>query len=245
MENEHFPPVLQSFFTTLTNLYETVIYYIRTWLYDLVVVNYYSEHIQKIFLKSIPDHAEILDIGIGTGLSMVANKVIIQKKDLHIDRIETDADYLTACQRYITSYFLEKYMTIRKMNIYNYITEKKYDYILFSDSSYAVIPQVHLMIDHCKRYLKPGTGQIIILTTLEDEITCLKLLLKPRLFYFTSIDFGKVTTKAEFIAKIEHENQLAIEELKCISTKNFWVYGDIKSYMAKLSSPEKMIVDCC
>lgn len=234
-------------FSTFTNaiksIWNTTIYYLRTFLYDLFIVKY-AEALNHSFLKSIPDNSTILDVGIGTGLSMINNRLLIQRKKLNIDCIEMDSDYIAACQKNIQDYKLENYLSVSKMNLYNYVTDKKYDFILFSES-YSIIPNVHILIEHCKRFLKPITGKIIILTTLEDEITMFKLFIKPRLYYFTSIDFGKVTTKREFIAKIEHENDLIINELKCIWQQSLIVYGDIKAYMIKLSPIQERIVEFC
>jgi 2-polyprenyl-3-methyl-5-hydroxy-6-metoxy-1,4-benzoquinol methylase len=206
---------------------------IRSFIYDRIVVDKYTEYMNKHFLEAIEDGASILDIGVGTGYSMIKNTDLIKNKDVKIDGIDIDEDYCAACQMNINGANLQNNMTVNKINIYSYNTEKKYDYVLFSDS-YAVIPDVHTMIEHCKSYLKP-TGKIIILTTLDDEVTLTKLLVKPRLVYFTLCDFGKVTTKAEFVYNIEHENNLNIDDIKCIYSRSVPFYGEIKSYMTKLS----------
>jgi precorrin-6B methylase 2 len=236
--------ILQTVNNALYYVWSSAVYYVRTFLYDFIIVNY-AENLNHTFLKSIPDNSSILEVGIATGLSLIKNRALIQKKKLSIDGIELDSDYIEACQRNIASNNLETLLKVTKMNLYNYLTEKKYDYILFSES-YSVIPHVHILIEHCKRFLKQNTGKIIVLTTLEDEITMMKLLIKPRLYYFTTIDFGKVTTKAEFIAKIEHENEMIIDELKCIWNVSLpYVYGEIKAYMVKLSPLQDRFVSDC
>ncbi len=228
----HFiPKLLRVFFNPLIKATRSI-------LYDSMVVQNYTEKMNQIFLNTIPDGATILDIGIGTGTSMTRNAALIKQKRVVIDGIDVDADYIATCEQNIKAVGLEEFMTVTNVNIYEFETEKKYDYVLFSDS-YAVIPEVHNMIEHSKRYLKPN-GQIIILTTLEDEVYPFRVMVKPRIVYFTMVEFGKVTTKAEFVDKIENENKLRIDELKIIVQKSFPWYGQIKSYMAKLSLPSSV-----
>jgi len=221
---QQFLDIVQSFLQAL-----------RIFIYDYLVVAKYTEFMNKVFLETIDDKSSILDIGIGTGLSMINNHLLLQKKQLSIDGIDIDPDYVHACQENIEKKKLNDRLTVNKINIYNYETSKKYDYVLFSDS-YAVIPNVHLMIEHCKKYLKPN-GKIVVLTTLEDDVTVMKLFVKPRLLYVTLCDFGKVTSKAEFVYKIEHENKLEVDEISCIYQRAIPVYGEIKSYMVKLALP--------
>jgi 2-polyprenyl-3-methyl-5-hydroxy-6-metoxy-1,4-benzoquinol methylase len=219
-------------FQQIIDFVENLIALVRNYIYNQLVILNYTEFMNKVFLESIEDKASILDIGIGTGLSMTINHALIKEKGLNIDGIDIDPAYCTACDENIKASNLEENMTISKVNIYDYNPMKKYDYVLFSDS-YAVIPNVHHMIDHCKRYLKPN-GQIVILTTLEDEPTPVKIILKPRLIYFTLCEFGKVTTKLEFMHRIQTENSLKVKECNLIYYRNIPLYGEIKSYMTKL-----------
>ena len=225
----HFIPKL------LRRLFNPFLKVMRSILYDGMVVQNYTEVMNKIYLDSIPDGSSILDIGIGTGTSMTRNAEHIRKKNLQIDGIDIDADYIATCNQNIEAAGLQDLMTVTNISIYDYETEKKYDYVLFSDS-YAVIPDVHNMMEHCKRYLKPN-GQLVILTTLDDVATPFKVALKPRIVNFTLVDFGKVTTKEYFIREVENTNKFHIDELKCIVHKHIPIYGEVKSYMAKLSLP--------
>jgi 2-polyprenyl-3-methyl-5-hydroxy-6-metoxy-1,4-benzoquinol methylase len=208
------------------------ILFIRNLLYDFMVVSNYTENMNLYFLSKIENNTKILDIGIGNGSAMTNNSDIIKNKSLHITGIDIDKYTLSICNQNIKNKSLESYMITKNINIYDLYIDK-YDYILFSDS-YAVIPNVHIMINHCKKYLKEN-GKIIILTTLEDYATYIKLLIKPNIIYFTGIDFGKVTMKDEFIKNIQNINEMEIIEFDEIFYGKIPLYGEIKSYFITLS----------
>ena len=205
---------------------------LKSYIYDMILVSYTSS-MNRYFLKSIPIGSQILDIGIGTGKAMTNNGDIIKEKNLKIIGYDIDPYYIEQCRNHIVTQKLENYIQVKLKDIYKEDSDLKVDYVIFSDS-YAVIPDVDKMINYCCRFLKDD-GCIIVLTTLDDTNWLLnyKKIIKPKIKYFTTLEFGKVTTVDKFRKNIL-DNNLQIKKIDKIYDKWYFGYGQVKSYMINI-----------
>jgi len=203
---------------------------LKNYIYDYFVVKNYTELLNKHFLTFIPANSYILDIGIGTGSSMISNTDLIKSKNIKITGVDIDEIYLSKCRDNIKKYDLSNHIDVKNnQEFFVPDNHNRYDFILFSDS-YAVIPDVHDLINSCKKYLTPN-GRIVIITTLDQNTNEFKRLFKSSIYYFTTIDFGKVTTVDEFKSKINDINHMHIELFDIILTKTLYLWGNVESYM--------------
>jgi alpha-N-acetylglucosaminidase len=97
--------------------------------------------------------------------------------------------------------------------------------------SFMLIRDQRQVVDRVKAWLKPG-GRIIFFQTVFKDRSRLMEIIKPRLKYITSIDFGSVTYEKELIALLK-EKKLAIVEDRHL--KKTWYRGE---YRMLVTSPE-------
>lgn len=215
----------------LNNIKDTFNMCVVLW-YDFLVGNT-TKHLYNIFLNSVPSKSEIMDIGIGTGI-ITKNYELIKNKQLHINGIDVNRNYLDMCHKKIEDYNLKSNITTHYGNVLTYETDKKYDFVLFSDS-YSVIPNINYIVNHTNKYLKEN-GEIVIITTLDDKgglFYNFRKWVKPRLVNITGIEFGNLITYNSFIN--EFRKNYYINDCSIIKNKWFPFYGRIAIYMIKLT----------
>ena len=188
--------------------------------------------IYKHIFESIENNATIIDIGIGNGLHFSNPEIIslIKTKNLSIVGSDIDTEYLSQCQKTIIQNGLENNVKLFLMN--NTLLEhyNNVDYILLIQS-YPCISEgvMDNIIDGCKKSLKIG-GKIIFVQDLSEHnesniLYHTKRFIKPYIKYFTTIDFGKVSTISSF-EQFLHSHQLkTIEQTKIIDTNLSGFFG--------------------
>lgn len=152
-------------------------------------------------LNHITDNSSILEVGVGSGMPLLVNQNEIYLKRLHIHAIDIDEAYVESCKERLKNSILEN-ITVEKRDLFT-VTERKYDYVIFSES-YPVIPEeiMTTMVHHCLTLLNPN-GKIIFLHNLLENETQKEhpiAIIKPYIKYipFVWIDFGRATTKQQF-----------------------------------------------
>ena len=220
-------------FCIITFLF-VLIHKLRSLIYN-IILSPYTTLLYKKFLEEVKPNTIGLDIGIGTGKSLINNKDIIIKKHIKLIGYDTDSGYVEQCRTTITDKQLDNHITVKNKDItkINSLNDKV-DFILFSDS-YNVIKDVHKMINHCIKFLKYD-GSIYIITTLDnskDYTIKYKRFIKPKLKFFCSVDFGRVTTTNEFKSKVINDGW-TIKNFKVIYNHTFPLYGTVKTYLIEL-----------
>lgn len=193
-----------------------------------IIYDYLVSDFTKIYLKSalnsIEKDSTVLYIGIGTGTSLINNQNIIINKNLKIIGIDNNQNYLNKCINNINTYYLDDYISVYLQNIYDWKSNQKFDYILFSDS-YTIIPN---MIKHCYQYLSEK-GKIIIFSALFDKITLYKSFIKRNIKYLIGIDFGEMMSKTDLIEFVSSEaKECTIEK---ISSHYIFLFGQSNIYL--------------
>jgi ubiquinone/menaquinone biosynthesis C-methylase UbiE len=97
---------------------------------------YNSELYEKVF-KKIPKNSKILYVGIGTGFYLTNCANIIKEKNISIDGIDIDEEYIKSCKNEIKKNSLGKYVKAHTQNLLTYKLEQ-FDYVIFIQS-YPVI----------------------------------------------------------------------------------------------------------
>ena len=181
-------------------------------------------------LKEIPNNSKILDIGIGTGNYIGECVNIIKDKNITIDGIDIDEEYIKTCNDVIKKNKLNKYV---KAYVQDLLTYKlvKFDYVIFVES-YPVISNA--LMNKMLKYLKNNLSKnvkIIFIHNLVETKDILKAYIKPRMKYIIGIDFGKLETHDNFDNFLTENNMYSIEK-KCLLEKNI-IGITIKQFIIK------------
>ncbi|WP_460034330.1 class I SAM-dependent methyltransferase [Methylothermus subterraneus] len=167
------------------NLVSTLrgIIYDRT--FAKLTINWY-----RAVLERLPDRAEVLDVGIGTGGAVVANADLIRSKQLRILGIDIDADYLERCTKALAKAGLTEHVQVRLESVYDH-QGGGYDAVYFS-GSFMLLPDPVGALDRVLGQLKPE-GKVFFTQTFQERRSVLVEKVKPMLHKITTIHFGQVT----------------------------------------------------
>jgi SAM-dependent methyltransferase len=166
--------------------------------FKLSTPNLYNYSINKL-----KNNSKVLDFGCGNGICYKNDNVIdtIKNKNLQIVGIDIDEVYVKQCSERIINSNLEKNVTIKLMNIFNYQLENnedKFDYVIFSESAPLLSNELLVnIIKYIDNNLIKKDGKIIFINNLTDESSPMKIY-KPYLKYISLIDFGRLLSDQEF-----------------------------------------------
>ena len=140
----------------------------------------------------------VLDVGIGNGSMIRHHHDLIRTKQLTILGIDVNDSYLRTCRRLITKFCLEGQIQVYRCPIETFTppNDLRFDYVFFS-MSFTLLGDPLRVLPRVRPWLKPG-GQIVFVHTLFVRRSVLIELLKPRLKYLTTIDFGRVVYQSDF-----------------------------------------------
>jgi len=112
--------------------------------------------------------------------------------------------------------------------------EKHFDFILFS-MSFMLFQNPQLVLDRTKNWIRPE-GKIVFFQTMFKEKFRMMEVIKPKLKYITTIDFGKVLYEKDFFSSLEQEN-LGISEDRLI--KKEWFKGEYRMIATSIKGRKK------
>ncbi|MDD5474921.1 MAG: class I SAM-dependent methyltransferase [Syntrophales bacterium] len=184
-------------------------------------------------LDFFPDNSRILDVGIGNGIMLEQYHSLIRSKNLEITGIDINRQYLKHCKKMIRKCSLEDKIEVYYAPVESYSPpeDEYYDYILFG-MSFMLFEDQNYVLDRVTPWIKPDGGMVFFQTMFEDRSVFLDIV-KPRLKYFTTIDFGRVTYKEDFYNLLK-EKELPVTEDRIL--KREWFKGD---YHLIISKPKK------
>ncbi len=176
-----------------------------------LTVNWY-----RAVLERLPEGAEILDVGIGTGGAVAANAELIRRKKLKIRGLDIDADYLERCRRVLERVGLSRHVEVRLESVYDH-QGGPYDAVYFS-GSFMLLPDPVGALRHVLSQLKPG-GRVFFTQTFHDRRSPLAERIKPMLHKVTTIHFGQVTYWENFRQVLEQagaqvEDMVILKQLR-------------------------------
>ncbi|MBN2702561.1 MAG: class I SAM-dependent methyltransferase [Methylohalobius sp. ZOD2] len=149
----------------------------------------------RAVLERLPDHAEVLDVGIGTGGAVIASADLILRKDLKILGLDIDADYLERCNKALLRAGLSEHVQVQLESIYDH-QGGPYDAVYFS-GSFMLLPDPVGALAHVLQQLRPD-GRVFFTQTFQERRSRLVEKIKPMLHRITTIHFGQVTYWEDF-----------------------------------------------
>jgi len=185
--------------------------------------------------------SKILDVGIGNGLMLKSFHSLIKQKDLHIVGIDLNEAYLAHCQGLIDDYGLERHIQLEHVSVERFrpAAGQKFDYVLYS-MSFMLLPDQPLVLERCRRWLGPD-GRFLFFQTMFRRRSLLLEFVKPRLKYFTTIDFGKVTYEWDFYDLLARM-QIPVAEDRLL--KREWFKGEYRLIVTQPGNGGRMGI-CC
>lgn len=188
----------------------------------------FTTNLYTKFYEKEKEKSTILDIGVGNCEALIGNKKIILDKDLQILGVDIDEDAINRGRTLVIENGLSKNVSLRCADVYKMEQDRKYDTVVFSDS-WAVIPDVQNMVTFAHDNFLKNNGKVVVLTTLEDQPSRVRQILKPRIKYFLGKknDFGRCTTLQEmstFVSKFTNQ------QLELVRSRTLPFYGQVKTY---------------
>ena len=208
----------------------------RNFLYNLMI-NEVTDLCYKNCLHYFSPHSRILDVGIGNGTMIQHYHGLIKSKGLQITGIDINRNYLKHCARLIDLWQLEDNIKIFSESVENYTPPEQgyFDFILFS-MSFMLFKDQLLVLDRIRSLLKPE-GKVIFFQTMFKKKSLIMELIKPRLKYVTTIDFGRVTYENDFTAILEGKDISIIEDRLI---KKEWFKGEYHFIISSLNGHRDM-----
>ncbi|GET90142.1 hypothetical protein, conserved [Leishmania tarentolae] len=204
---------------------------LRALVYDACIVPMTSRWYREVLLEC-PMNSVMLDIGIGTAASLIANRDIIVSKKMTVTGVDYDLAYARSAQMNVAACGgqLQDLVRIEHADIheYNKLHTKKFDILYFS-GSFMIIPSKVEALRHCVQMLRrsvsqaPGGCNIFFTQTFERRTFIgeyITPLVKRILKAITTIDFGNVMYEDEFYAVLD-EADVEIVRVKPINASYY------------------------
>lgn len=203
----------------------------RNYLYKLIIDDV-TDICYKNCLDYFPAGSRILDVGIGNGIMIRQYHDVIKSKGLRITGIDINPDYLKHCRSLIRKWDLRDNIEVKHTSVENYTPPVLgyFDFILFS-MSFMLFDDQQLVLDRIKPWLS-HRGEVVFFQTMFKDKSFLLEVIKPRLKYLTTIDFGRVTYEKDF-AELLDRKDISITQDRML--KREWFKGE---YHMIISSPK-------
>jgi ubiquinone/menaquinone biosynthesis C-methylase UbiE len=209
----------------------------KNWFYQLLVQRTTNE-CYKGFLNYVPSSSRLLDVGIGNGLMIDTFHPLIRLKQLRITGIDIDADYLRYCRERIQKHRLEEVIDVCHAPAEEYTPAELrcFDGVLFC-MSFMVLNDPQAVLRRARDWLKPD-GQLVFAQAMFKRRSRLVDVVKPKLKYFTTIDFGTAIYEKDFFTLL-HEHGLSIRTDRVL--KGEWFNSQCRmiaaSFQDRVASP--------
>lgn len=168
----------------------------RAWIYDRLFYGLSKDWYRRV-VEQLPEEARVLDVGVGTGSSMLSQRELIQSKGIKWLGIDINASYLRACQSSIDELGVSDSIQAREQSVYDLDEEERFDAVYFS-ASFMLLPDQREALRTVMRSLDEG-GVVCFTQTFETKRAPVMEIIKPMLRKLTTVDFGVVTYQDDFI----------------------------------------------
>jgi len=180
-------------------------------------------------LDYFPPGSQILDVGIGNGIMIKEHHALIREKGIRIVGIDLNAGYLAHCRELIREYGLAEQIRVHHVEVEKFQPGNGalFDYVLFS-MSFMLFRDQALVLDRVGQWLKPE-GKVVFFQTMFRKRSLFMELVKPRLKYVTTIDFGRVTYEDDFYHLLQRRDLSVLEDRLL---KREWFRGEYRLIVA-------------
>jgi SAM-dependent methyltransferase len=161
-------------------------------------------------LQRVPHGARVLDVGVGTGMALVANRDLLIASDVRVTGIDIDPTYVDAARSAVDRAGLDDRVEVLLESVYDH-RGGPYDGIYFS-ASFMLLPDPAAALAHVLTLLRPG-GVLYFTQTFEHRRSPAMERVKPLLRLLTSIDFGQVTYEAPFLETLTRGGLRVVENV--------------------------------
>jgi len=178
---------------------------LRSWVYDIIIVAMTSAWYRAV-MTDLPMDAVVLDVGIGTGNALLANRDLLVTKNLRFVGVDYDADYIATARAAVATHRgCGERVELHCASIFDFTPATKVDAVYFS-GSFMILPDKVKALRMCAEQLKDrATGAVYFTQTLEKKGTAIGFVLgkvKPLLKHLLTIDFGEVTHQEDLLAAV-------------------------------------------
>ena len=194
----------------------------RNYIYKLIIDDV-TDLCYNNTLSYFRPHSRILDVGIGNGIMIRKYHHLIREKSLDITGIDINRNYLNHCSSLISTWKLEDHIHVLHEPVETYEPPEMqyFDYLLFS-MSFMLFTDQGLVLERIRPWLKPD-GRVLFFQTMFKDRSLFMEVVKPRLKYLTTVDFGRVTYNNDFAALLEKKH-LSVKENRLL--KKEWFKGE-------------------
>jgi len=198
--------------------------------YSLIVSDV-TDGCYRTCLPAFPPAARVLDVGIGNGEMIRTYHDLIRTKGLSITGLDVDRDYLARCNQLVGTYALQEHIRTELTPVEEYLPPATgyFDVILFS-MSFMLLRDPRLVLRRIRPWLSTN-GQVVFVQTMFSKASRFLEVVKPRLKYVTSIDFGRVIYAQDFL-RLLHAEGLGIVEDRLIARQ--WFGGECRMVRARV-----------
>lgn len=215
----------------------------RCWIYDVVIFKVTSLWYRE-FLVTCPPNAAVLDVGIGTATSLIANRDLVVTKKLTIHGVDYDDGYVKAANDLVATHRLQSQIQLKCASIHDFKgpqdmpeppqDQSGYDVIYFS-GSFMIIPDKEKALklvagmlrpqanaDNIRQGVRTSGGKICFTQTFERPgiVGSMLALVKPIFKFLLTIDFGGITYEEDFKNTLARAD-VGIEEIKVLRESYF------------------------
>jgi len=191
---------------------QNVITYFRCLMYDFYIGNNELETstprlYEEFLLKECKDNYKILEIGVGNGTYFKNDFInnIIRTKNIIIDGIDIDEQYIKDCKDVIKNKSMDKYIRVECVDLFRYISLTDYDIILFSESAPLMSKSLIVsMLSYIDKNIASSKTKIMFINNLTENSSETFRFIKKNIKYLTLVDFGE-TLDIKFFNDINTE----------------------------------------
>jgi alpha-N-acetylglucosaminidase len=183
-------------------------------------------------LNYVPNGARLLDVGIGNGIMIETFHPLIRSKQLRITGIDIDANYLKHCRELVRKHQLGDFIDVCQEAAESYVAphEGCFDNILFC-LSFMLLRDPSAVLRRAQSWLK-SDGQIVFAQAMFRKRSRLVDVVKPKLKYLTTIDFGTAIYEKDFLALLT-DRGLSIREDRVLQGE--WFHSQCRMIAASFA----------
>ena len=219
-------------------------------IYNFLILKMTSKWYRRVLLD-VPENCEILDIGIGPGSALVANRETLLRKNIKVTGVDYDRVYINYAEELIKrDEELRGKLDVHCLSIYaenlgnivlgsdeNEGNKKLFDAVYFS-GSFSLLPDPMKALKIADKLLT-ANGVIYITQTYQKRYIFGMRFLKPLLRYLTTIDFGQLVYEHE-LENLLKKSEFRILVNEVMSESNHWMSADEQWQSARFIKMARM-----